>query len=94
MNKEPKINNIVVSEGYVIIEPYKAEKKTASGLINPRDYANDKASMGKIVGVGEGIKLPIGATVFFNKYSFTEIEYYRNEKYISLRIEDIIAWHK
>ncbi len=92
--KKITISDLTVNDNFLIVKQIKVAKKTASGLINPDSYENDKSSMGKVVGVGKNVDIPINAVVFFNKYSFTLIEFYRNEEYISLHIEDVIAWHK
>jgi chaperonin GroES len=63
--------------GKVLVQPKEAEKKTASGIIIP-DSAKEKPQVGKVVLVGsakkdEPMELHVGNTVFYGKYSGTEI---------------------
>ncbi|HLN75161.1 MAG TPA: co-chaperone GroES [Prolixibacteraceae bacterium] len=63
--------------GKVLVQPKEAEKKTASGIIIP-DSAKEKPQVGKVVLVGspkkdEPMELHVGDTVFYGKYSGTEI---------------------
>jgi len=61
----------------VLVEPAKAEEKTASGIIIP-DTAKEKPQKGQIVAVGTGKKdeplsVKVGDTVLYGKYSGTEV---------------------
>ena len=63
--------------GKILVEPEAAEEKTASGIIIP-DSAKEKPQRGKVVLVGAGKKdepmeLKVGDTVFYGKYSGTEL---------------------
>lgn len=69
---------------HVVIEPYEAETKTASGIILPTDD-NAKPSKWTVValpkdksyvvdGITVTIDLEIGDTVYFTKYAPDEIE--------------------
>ncbi|MDQ1772241.1 co-chaperone GroES [Labilibaculum sp. A4] len=63
--------------GKILVEAIKAEEKTASGIIIP-DAAKEKPMQGKVVLVGsdkkdEPMELKIGDTVFYGKYSGTEL---------------------
>jgi len=62
----------------VLIEPVKAETKTASGIIIP-DNAKEKPQKGKVVAVGKGTKdesmtVKSGDTVLYGKYAGTELK--------------------
>ncbi|MFA9372500.1 MAG: co-chaperone GroES [Labilibaculum antarcticum] len=63
--------------GKILVEAIEAEEKTASGIIIP-DAAKEKPMQGKVVMVGsdkkdEPMELKIGDTVFYGKYSGTEL---------------------
>jgi len=63
--------------GKVLVEPLAVEEKTASGIIIP-DSAKEKPLQGNIVLVGldkkdEPMELKAGDTVFYGKYSGTEL---------------------
>ena len=83
-----------VLAGKILVQPQEAETKTASGIIIP-ESAKEKPQTGKVVLVGEGKKkepmeLKVGDTVFYGKYSGTEIEL-DNEKYLILQKKEILA---
>ncbi|HBL73728.1 MAG: co-chaperone GroES [Bacteroidetes bacterium GWF2_42_66] len=66
-----------VLAGKILVQPQEAEKKTASGIIIP-DSAKEKPQIGKVVLVGadkkdEPMQLKAGDTVFYGKYSGTEL---------------------
>ena len=66
-----------VLAGKILVQPQEAEKKTASGIIIP-DSAKEKPQVGKVVLVGadkkdEPMQLKAGETVFYGKYSGTEL---------------------
>ena len=63
--------------GKILVQPQEAETKTASGIIIP-DSAKEKPQVGKVVLVGadkkdEPMELNVGNTVFYGKYSGTEL---------------------
>jgi chaperonin GroES len=63
--------------GKILVQPREAETKTASGIIIP-DSAKEKPQVGKVVLVGsakkdEPMEIKIGDTVFYGKYSGTEL---------------------
>jgi chaperonin GroES len=78
----------------VLVEPQKAETKTASGLYIP-DSAKEKPQQGKVVAVGKGKKdhnmtVKVGDIVLYGKYSGSELKYEGNN-YLIMREEDILA---
>lgn len=78
----------------VLIEPAKAEEKTAGGIIIP-DSAKEKPQKGTVKAVGNGTKdetmvVKPGDTVLYGKYSGTEIEV-DGEKMLMMRQSDILA---
>lgn len=76
----------------VLIEPAKAEEKTASGIIIP-DTAKEKPQQGKIIAIGNGkkdepINVKVGDQVLYGKYSGTEVTIEGNE-YLIMKESDI-----
>lgn len=78
----------------VLIEPAKAEEKSAGGIIIP-DSAKEKPLRGKVIAVGKGTKdekmeLEEGDVVLYGKYAGTEVEI-EGEKYMMMRQSDVLA---
>jgi len=83
----------------VIVKQSEAETKTASGIVLP-DSAKEKPTKGKVVSVGPGklddhgkpmeIGVRAGDTVYYGKYSGTDIEV-NSEKFVILRETDILG---
>jgi chaperonin GroES len=66
-----------VLAGKILVKPSPAEEKTASGIIIP-DSAKEKPQKGEVVLVGspkkdEPMEIKVGDTVYYGKYSGTEI---------------------
>jgi len=86
--------NFKPNEDRVLVEPAPAEEKTAGGIIIP-DTAKEKPQQGTIVAVGPGkkdepIELKAGATVYYGKYSGTEIQL-DGKDYLIMRASDILG---
>ncbi len=86
--------NVTPLADRVIVEPAKAQEKTAGGIIIP-DTAKEKPQKGKVVAIGKGTKEnPItvknGDTVLYGKYSGTEINVGGKDLLI-MRESDIFA---
>ena len=83
----------------VIVKQSEAESKTASGIVLP-DMAKEKPTKGKVVAVGPGklddkgkpmeIGLRAGDTVYYGKYSGSEVEV-DGEKFVILREPDVLG---
>ncbi len=78
----------------VVIEPKKAETRTASGIYIP-DTAKEKPQQGKIVAAGPGKKdepmeVKVGDEVLYGKYAGTEVTY-EEKKYLIVKQSDILA---
>jgi|TARA_B110000438_G_scaffold298409_1_gene346608 chaperonin GroES len=78
----------------ILVQPLKAETKTASGIIIP-DSAKEKPQKGNVVAVGPGTKenpvtVKVGDTVLYGKYSGTELKLESND-YLIMRESDILA---
>jgi chaperonin GroES len=86
--------NITPLHDRVIIEPAKAEEKTAGGIIIP-DTAKEKPQRGTVVAAGPGKKdepvtVKVGDTVLYGKYAGTEIQVEGGD-YLIMRESDILA---
>ncbi len=83
----------------VIVKQSDAEERTASGIVLP-DSAKEKPTKGKVISVGPGkvddkgkhmdLAVRAGDTVFYGKYSGTEIEV-DGQKFVILRETDILG---
>jgi chaperonin GroES len=83
----------------VIVKQSEAEEKTASGILLP-DSAKEKPTKGKVISVGPGklddkgrrmeIGLRAGDTVYYGKYSGTDVEV-DGTKYVILRESDVLG---
>ena len=81
----------------VVIKPAEAEEKTKSGILLP-DAAKEKPTKGKVVAVGPGkldekgkpmeLGVRVGDTVFYGKYSGTEVEV-NGEKLVIVRESEL-----
>ena len=83
----------------VIVRQSEAENKTPSGIVLP-DTAKEKPTRGKVIAVGPGklddngkpMELGVrqGDTVYYGKYSGTDVEIDGN-KFVILRESDILG---
>lgn len=83
----------------VIVKQSEAEEKTKSGILLP-DSAKEKPTKGKVISVGPGklddkgkpmeLSFRTGDTVFYGKYSGTDIEV-EGQKFVILREADILG---
>ena len=78
----------------VVVEPAKAEEKTASGIIIP-DTAKEKPNQGIVVAVSDGDKdniltVKVGDTILYGKYAGTEIDI-EDANYLIMSESDILA---
>lgn len=92
--KNIQVMNIKPLADRVLVKPAPAEEKTVSGIIIP-DTAKEKPLQGTVLAVGNGTKdeemvLKINDTVFYGKYSGTEVEL-DGEKYLIMRQSDVLA---
>ncbi len=86
--------NVTPLHDRVIIEPAKAEEKTAGGIIIP-DTAKEKPQRGIVLAAGPGKKdepvtVKAGDTVLYGKYAGTEIQVDGGD-YLIMRESDILA---
>lgn len=86
--------NFKPNEDRVLVEPAAAEEKTAGGIIIP-DTAKEKPQRGTVVAVGPGkkdepVQVNAGDTVFYGKYSGTEITL-DGKEYLIMRSSDILG---
>src|SRR2546423_10226899 len=83
----------------VIVKQAEAEERTARGICRP-DAAKEKPTKGKVVSVGPGklddkgkpmeIPVRVGDTVYYGKYSGTEVEV-EGQKFVILRESDVLG---
>ena len=83
----------------VIVKQSEAEEKTKSGILLP-DTAKEKPTKGKVIAVGPGktddkgrpmeIGLRVGDTVYYGKYSGTDVEI-DGQKLVILRESDLLG---
>jgi chaperonin GroES len=86
--------NFKPNEDRVLVEPAAAEEKTAGGIYIP-DNAKEKPQTGVVIAVGTGkkdepITVKEGDTVFYGKYSGTEITI-DGKDYLIMRNADILG---
>lgn len=84
----------------VLIQPFKAEEKSAGGIIIPESVSKDKPIQGTVVAVGEGKKADDGSrigldvkvddVVFFSKYAGTDLKI-DGENYLIIQESEILA---
>ncbi len=82
------------NEDRILVEPAAAEEKTAGGIIIP-DNAKEKPQQGTVVAVGPGkkdepITVGVGDTVYYGKYSGTEISL-EGKDYLIMRNSDVLG---
>jgi len=83
----------------VLVKRLEAEEKTKGGIVLP-DSTKEKPQKGEVVAVGKGkvlesgkvepLEVKKGDKVLFGKYAGSEITY-KEEEYLILREEDILA---
>ena len=83
----------------VIVKQSDAEQKTKTGIVLP-DSAKEKPTQGKVISVGPGklddkgkpmeIGLRAGDTVYYGKWSGTEVEV-NGEKFVILKESDVLG---
>lgn len=83
----------------VIVQQTAAEEKTKSGILLP-DSAKEKPTSGKVIAVGPGkaddkgkvhaLDVKVGQTVYYGKYSGTEVEV-ESQKYVIIRESDLLG---
>ena len=85
---------------HILIEPVKAEEKTASGILLPDTMQKDKSEQGVVIAVGPGkktddgkivpVSLQVGQKVLFSKYGPSEIKV-ADKEYLMASESDILA---
>ena len=83
----------------IVVQQAAAEEKTASGILLP-DAAKEKPTKGTVISVGEGkladngkrypIPLKAGDTVYYGKWSGTEVEV-DGAKFVILKESDVLG---
>ena len=85
---------------YILIEPEKAEEKTASGIFIPDTADKEKPQKAKVVAVGPGklgkdgkreeLSVKAGDVILYSKYGPTEVKLGKDE-YFFIQESDVIA---
>ncbi|MFH0834103.1 MAG: co-chaperone GroES [Patescibacteria group bacterium] len=85
---------------YILIEPEKAEEKTAGGIFIPDTADKEKPQKAKVVAVGPGkigddnervpLSVKAGDTILYSKYGPTEVKLGADE-YFFIQESDVIA---
>jgi chaperonin GroES len=84
------------TQGYILLEPVEATKKTASGIYLP-DSHDEKPQQGKVVAVGADTKkqkapVKVGDTVIYKKWGGDEVKLSITDKeVVFVKFEDILA---
>ena len=83
----------------IVVKAAEAEERTKSGIVLP-DSAKEKPTKGKVVSVGPGrldekgkpmeLGVRAGDTVYYGKYSGTEVEV-NGEKFVIVRESEIFG---
>jgi chaperonin GroES len=75
----------------VLIEPMKADSKTAGGIVLP-DTSEEKPQEGMVIAIGDDKKIKVkkGQKIIYSKYSGNEIKAGEKE-YLLVKNEDILA---
>jgi len=86
--------------GYVLVEPQKKEKTTASGIVLPESH-EDKPQQGKVLAVGDtfisdyGTKkespVKVGDVVIYREWGGKEYKQDNNTELLILKFDDIMA---
>ena len=90
---------ITPASGYILVEPTKTERRTASGIVLP-DSHEEKPQKGKVLAIGgaeiteSGVKrespCKVGQTVIYKEWGGNE--YKEGEKeYLFIKFEDILG---
>jgi len=86
----------------VLVRPYTEEEVKGEkhfGIILPESVSKEKSAQGEVVAVGEGkivdgkvvpVRVRVGETVIFSKYSYDEVEVGGEEFYL-IKEENILA---
>ena len=100
--KTKKIN-LHPTPGNILIEPFEAETKTASGIYLPDSASSEKPQKGKVLFVGAEEILDSGKTrkspvksgdiVIYKKWGGNEVKI-KGREYMFVKFEDILAIEK
>ena len=99
-DKKAKKINLQPTPGNILIEPFEAETKTASGIYLPDSASTEKPQKGKVLAVGSdeitdnGVKktppVKVGDVVIYKKWGGTEVKIDGTE-YLFAKFDDILA---
>lgn len=90
------VSRLQPTEGYVLLEPVKIQRKTASGIYLPESH-DEKPQQAKVLAVGADTKkqkapCKKGDMVIYKKWGGDEVKLGVGEKeYLFCKFEDILA---
>jgi chaperonin GroES len=100
MTNSLKLSSLQPAPGYLLVEPVKQDKKTATGIYLPDNVEGEKPQYGTVLAVGSdlitesGTKISAPAkkkdTVVYKKWGGNELEIKKTE-YQFLKFDDILA---
>ncbi len=87
-----KKENIKPLRDNILVKLIKKVTRTKSGIVLPETASEDRPQEGKIIAVGDhkDIKVKVGQSVIFAKYSGTELKI-NEEDYLLIKNEDLLA---
>lgn len=98
-SKKTSKTKLVPTAGYILLEPWEAEEKTATGIYLP-ESASEKPQKGKVLAVGPDEvtdsgtkkKSPVkkGDVVIYKKWGGSEVKL-DGKEYLFAKFEDILA---
>lgn len=79
----------------VLVRPLTEEEVTQSGIVLPDTVDKEKKAEGEVLAIGDGedvkkLKINVGDTVLFGKYSGDDVEY-NDEELKFLKDEEVLA---
>ncbi len=85
---------------HILIEPFKEEAKTKTGILLPETADKERPEQGKVVAVGSGkknedgkiipLEVKVGDKVIFTKYGPNEVKI-DGKEYLIAKEEDVLA---
>jgi chaperonin GroES len=76
----------------VLIQPEKAEQKTATGIALPESASAERPQQGVVIAIGtsEKISVKVGQRVIYTRYGGTEIKH-DGQEYLLVANKDLLA---
>lgn len=99
MTKSKTSLNLLPTAGYILIEPFEAQTKTASGFYLPENANTEKPQKGTVIAVGGAIyqdgkeifsPAKVNEKVVYKKWGGSEYKE-NGREYLFVKFEDILA---